>query len=426
MDERVKFIAAYLRGELAVSRLCEAFGVSRKTAYKWIARYAEGGVAELLERSTRPFSHPKTTSPEVASLIVATRKEHPFWGPKKLVAVLRTGYPGLKLPATSTVGHLLTRRGLTHPRRATRRSSPYGEPFLGYDKPNAVWCADFKGHFRLADRTRCHPLTISDGFSRYLLRCEALRHPRYEPTRAVFEQTFREYGLPDAIRTDNGPPFSSLTLGGLSHLAVWWLRLGIRPERIKPGRPDQNGRHERMHRTLKHEAVGPTRLEFAPQQTRFDHWRKEYNEVRPHEALEQKPPAQYYEPSPRPYPAELPEPEYPPQFETRRVNHAGYLLWDRHKYYVSWSLQEQLVGLEELNDGNWVLHFCARSLAVLDATAKVLRPIPAEEVLNKERRGVPKKKGQPKPHADAAPIAAAVEAPPQADTSSKEITVETP
>src|SRR5260370_32300011 len=258
MDERVKFIAAYLRGELAVSRLCEAFGVSRKTAYKTIARYTECFVAELLERSTRPLSHPKTTSPEVASLIVATRKEHPFWGPKKLVAVLRTGYPGLQLPATGTIGHLLARRGLTHPRRATRRSSPYGEPFLGYDKSNAVWCADFKGHFRLADRTRCHPLTISDGFSRYLLRCEALRHPRYEPTRAVFEQTFREYGLPDAIRTDNGPPFSSLTLGGLSHLAVWWLPLGIRPERIKTRRPDQDGRHQRMHRKTKHDAVGPT------------------------------------------------------------------------------------------------------------------------------------------------------------------------
>ncbi len=196
---------------------------------------------------------------------------------------------------------------------------------------------------------------------------------------------------------------------------MWWLRLGIRPERIKPGRPDQNGRHERMHRTLKHEAVGPARLDFAPQQARFDHWRKEYNEVRPHEALEQHPPAQYYQPSPRPFLAELPEPQYPPQFETRRVNHAGYLLWDRHKF----------VGLEELNDGNWTLHFCARSLAVLDATAKVLRPIPAKEALNKERRGVPKKKDRPKAHADAARIAAAVEAPPQADASSKEITVET-
>jgi transposase InsO family protein len=399
MDERVKFIAAYLRGELAVCRLCEAFGVSRKTAYKWIKRYSEAGIADLVERSRRPHSHPKTTSPEVVALIVAMRKEHAFWGPRKLLAVLHSGYPGLTLPATSTVGHLLARHGLTHPRRATRRSSPYGQPFLGYDKPNAVWCADFKGHFRIADRTRCHPLTISDGFSRYLLRCEALRHPCYEPTRVVFEQAFREYGLPDAVRTDNGPPFSSLTLGGLSHLAVWWIRLGIRPERIAPGRPDQNGRHERMHRTLKHEAVGPTKLEFTAQQARFDEWRKEYNEVRPHEALGQKPPASCYQPSSRPYPAELPEPDYPSNFETRRVNHSGYLLWDRHKYYLSWSLQQELVGLDEISDGNWVVHFGPRALGVVDATTKTLRPMPAESGSLQARAGLSKRRDRPRPTA---------------------------
>ncbi len=423
MDERVKFIAAYLRGELAVSRLCDAFGVSRKTAYKWIARYAEGGVSELVERSRRPRSHPKAMSPEVESLIIATRKEHAFWGPKKLLAVLRGSYPGLKLPALSTVGHLLARRGLTHPRRPVRRSSPYGQPFLGYDKPNAVWCADFKGHFRLLDRTRCHPLTISDGYSRYLLRCEALRHPRHEPVKAVFEQTFREYGLPDAIRTDNGPPFSSTTLGGLSHLAVWWIRLGIRPERIQPGRPDQNGRHERMHRTLKHEAVGPDRLDFTAQQARFDEWRKEYNEVRPHEALEQEPPAKYYQPSPRPYPAELPEPEYPANFEIRRINHAGSLLWDRHKYYVSWSLQMQLVGLEEVSDGNWVLYFGPRRLAVVDGTTKKLRPIPADGASNQEKDGQPKKRRRPILAASVGPITYPVQSS-AADAPPKESSIE--
>jgi putative transposase len=251
-----------------------------------------------------------------------------------------------------------------------------------------------KGHFRLVDRTRCHPLTISDGFSRYLLRCEALRHPRHEPSKAVFEQTFREYGLPAAIRTDNGAPFSSVALGGLSHLAVWWIRLGITPERIAPGRPDQNGRHERMHRTLKHEAVGPSRLEFVAQQKRFDEWRKEYNEVRPHEALGQKTPASQYQPSNRPYPAELPEPEYPPQYEVRRVNHAGYLLWDRHRYYVSWALQTELVGLEELSDGTWTVHFGPHALAVVDARTKTLRPVPAEGISGHERNGRPKRRGQ--------------------------------
>lgn len=395
MDERVKFIGAYLRGEIKVNRLSDSFGVSRKTAYKWIKRYAEGGIAELVERSKRPHEHPNATSPEVVALVIAMRKEHAFWGPKKLLAVLASGYPGLKLPATSTVGHLLARHGLTHAQRKVRRSTPYGQPFLGYDKPNAVWCADFKGHFRLLDRTRCHPLTISDGYSRFLLRCESLRHPRLEPSRAVFEQAFKEFGMPEAIRTDNGAPFSSNTLGGLSFLAVWWMRLGIRPERIEPGRPDQNGRHERMHRTLKHEAVGADKLDFAAQQTRFDEWRKEYNEVRPHEALGQTTPASNYASSDRVYPAELPELTYPATFETRRINHAGYLLWDRQKYYTSWSLQEQLVGLEELSDGNWALHFGERSLAILNEKARTLRPTPGDLDAGK-RRGRPRSgKGRP-------------------------------
>ena len=372
MDERVKFIGAYLRGELSVSRLCEAFGVSRKTAYKWITRYASGGVAELVERSRRPRAHPKTTSREVASLIIALRKEHSFWGPKKLLSMLGTTYPGLELPATSTVGHLLARHGLTRPRRATRRTTPYGQPFLGYDKPNAVWCGDFKGHFRLADRTRCHPLTISDGYSRFVIRCEGLRHPRYEPSRVVFEQAFREFGLPDAMRTDNGPPFASTTLGGLSHLAVWWIRLGIRPERIAPGRPDQNGRHERMHRTLKAEATKPARLDLAAQQVRFDEWRKEFNEVRPHEALGQTTPASHYEPSARRFLEEPPDLEYPPNFETRRINESGYLRWERGSFYLSWCLAQELVGLDELDDDKWLVYFGPHALAVVDSANKTV------------------------------------------------------
>jgi transposase InsO family protein len=363
--------------------------VSRKTAYKWIKRYLEGGVAELLERSRRPQSNPKSTSREVTSLLIATRKEHPFWGPKKLLAAVGTAYPGLTLPATSTIGHLLARHGMTRPRRTSRRTTPYGQPFLGYDKPNAVWCADFKGHFRLADRTRCHPVTITDGYSRYLIRCEGLRHPRYEPTRAVFEQAFREFGLPDAIRTDNGAPFASTTLGGLSHLAVWWIRLGIRPERIEPGRPDQNGRHERMHRTMKAEATKPVRVDLLAQQVRFDEWRKEYNEVRPHEALGQKTPASFYEPSVRRYPAEAPDPEYPPNFETRRVNDAGFLRWERRTYYLSWCLTQQLVGLEEIDDNKWLVYFGSHALAVMDPANKKVQPVPSLRAPNKLRKSKP-------------------------------------
>ena len=375
MDERVKFIAAYLRGELSLARLSASFSVSRKTAYKWIARYASGGVAELLNRSRRPLSNPNAMSREVASLIVSMRKQHATWGPKKLLGMLEPAYPGLRLPATSTVGHLLARHGLTRPHRPVRRSTPYGQPFLGYDKPNAVWCADFKGHFRLGDRTRCHPLTISDGFSRYLLRCEGLRKARHEPTRAGFEQAFREYGLPDAMRTDNGAPFASLAIGGLSRLSVWWIKLGIRPERIAPGHPEQNGRHERMHRTLKAETAKPPKQDLFAQQEAFDLWRREYNEVRPHEALGQKPPATYYERSLRCYPEEAPDPKYQPQLETRRINQAGGLKLGRCMFYVSWCLANELVGLEELDDGKWLLQFGPHELAVLDAEAKQVRPL---------------------------------------------------
>jgi len=375
MDERVKFIAAYLRGELSLARLSSTFGVSRKTAYKWIARYASGGVAELLNRSRRPLSNPNAMSREVVSLFVSMRKQHPFWGPKKLLAVLGPAYPGLKLPATSTVGHLLARHGLSRPRRSVRRSTPYGQPFLGYDKPNAVWCADFKGHFRLADRTRCHPLTISDGFSRYVLKLEGLRKEKHEPTQVAIEQAFREYGLPDAMRTDNGAPFATLAIGGLSRLSVWWIKLGIRPERIAPGRPDQNGRHERMHRTLKAETAKPAQADLFCQQAAFDTWRKEFNEVRPHEALGQEPPAKYYEPSHRRYPEEAPDPEYPPDFETKRVNHAGGLQFDRCKLHLSWCLAKELVGLEELDDGKWLVHFGPHPLAIFDLAAKKVRPL---------------------------------------------------
>jgi transposase InsO family protein len=375
MDERVKFIAAYLREELSITRLSSTFGVSRKTAYKWIARYAAGGVAELLNRSRRPQSNPNAMSREVASLVVTMRKQHPFWGPKKLLAMLGPAYPGLKLPATSTVGHLLARHGLARPRRSIRRSTPYGQPFLGYDKPNAVWCADFKGHFRMGDRSRVHPLTISDGYSRFLLRCEGLRKAKHDPTQAVFEQAFREYGLPDAMRTDNGPPFSTLAIGGLSRLSVWWIKLGIRPERILPGHPEQNGRHERMHRTLKAETAKPPKQDLFEQQAAFDAWRKEYNEVRPHEALGQKTPASHYSPSTRRFPLALRDPEYPPTFETKRINHAGGLKWERHKWYLSWCLAQELVGLEELDDGKWLLHFGPYPLAVLDGVAKKLRPL---------------------------------------------------
>ncbi|NIM21254.1 MAG: DDE-type integrase/transposase/recombinase, partial [Candidatus Latescibacteria bacterium] len=217
------------------------------------------------------------------------------------------------MPAASTIGEVLRKHGLCKKRRRIRRSSPYNERLGNYDSPNAVWCADFKGHFAVCG-DRCHPLTISDGCSRYLLVCRALRRPLFKPTQKIFKSAFREFGLPDAIRTDNGPPFSTLAPGGLSRLAVWWIRLGIRPERIQPGRPEQNGRHERMHSTLKSETAKPPRASFRAQQRAFDRFREEYNEIRPHEALGQEVPASHYRPSNRPYPRELPQIDYPEHF----------------------------------------------------------------------------------------------------------------
>jgi transposase InsO family protein len=283
MSERVKFVAAHLRGEDSFTDLCQDFGISRKTGYKWLQRFEAEGPTALKDRSRAPHRHPQATPEHIVEAIVSLRRRHPRWGPKKLGVVLLRRHPRMLLPATSTIGEILKRGGLVRPRRRIRRSSPYGERLRQYDAPNAVWCADFKGHFGIGG-DRCYPLTISDGFSRYLLRCQALRRPLYRCVRPVFESAFREYGLPRAIRTDNGPPFSSLAPGGLSQLAVWWVRLGIRPERILPGRPDQNGRHERMHSTLKAETAKPPRSSFQAQQRAFDRFQIEYNQVPPRSA----------------------------------------------------------------------------------------------------------------------------------------------
>jgi transposase InsO family protein len=271
------------------------------------------------------------------------------------------------LPAASTIGDILKRNGRVRPRRRVRRSSPYMDRLRQYDAPNAVWCADFKGCFPLGQRgERCHPLTISDGFSRFLLRCRGLRRPLSRPVRRVFESAFCEYGLPRAIRTDNGPPFSTLAPGGLSRLSVWWIRLGIRPERIMPGHPEQNGRHERMHRTLKAETARPPRSSFSAQQRAFDRFQAEYNDERPHEALGQEVPASLYRPSLRSYPRMLPEPEYPRHFETRVAYPNGVISFGTTQWYVSNCIAGERVGLEPCDDGRWRVHFAWVPIGILD------------------------------------------------------------
>jgi len=365
MNERVKFLAAYLADEVSFSELCASFGISRKTGYKWVERYEQSGVTGLVDRSRAPHGHPHQVQDVTVKAILAARRKHPRWGPRKLLVILRRQQPELPLPVASTVGDILRKNGLVRRARPRRRSSPYGDRLRTYDAPNAVWCADFKGHFPV-DGKRCHPLTISDGFSRYLIRCEALRRPMSEYVQEVFESAFREYGLPDAIRTDNGAPFSTLAPGGLSRLAVWWIRLGIRPERIMPGRPDQNGRHERMHRTLKAETAKPPRASFQAQQRAFDRFQREYNHVRPHEALGLAHPASAYARSRRAFPRRLPELEYPSHYRLERVYPNGVISLAATQWYLSNCLEGEVVGLEEVDDQRWKVHFGPIEVGLLD------------------------------------------------------------
>ena len=367
MSERVKFIAGYLEYEACFSDLCRDFGISRRTGYKWVRRYNAAGVSALEERSRAPHAHPNAVSSDVVQSILTIRRRHPRWGPRKVQALLRKPRK-MAVPAASTIGDILKRNGLVRPRRRVRRSSPYGERLRRYDAPNTVWCADFKGGFPMGGvgGERCHPLTITDGFSRFLLGCRALRRPLHRCAQRVFESAFREYGLPRAIRTDNGPPFSTLAPGGLSKLSVGWIRLGIRPERILPGRPEQNGRHERLHSTLKAETAKPPRSSFSAQQRAFDRFQLEYNQERPHEALGQEVPASLYRPSLRAYPRRLPEPEYPSHFETRVAYPNGVISFGTTQWYVSLCLAGEQVGLEPCNDGRWRVHFGWVPIGVMD------------------------------------------------------------
>lgn len=365
MNERIKFIAAYLEEEETFSDLCKSFSISRKTGYKWVERYEEEGLVALGDQSRAPHSHPHAVDEKTVRLILAAREKHPTWGPRKLIVVLRRKDPNLILPVASTVGRILKRNGLIKKRRRRIYSAPNHEFLRKYESPNSVWCADFKGHFPVGGR-RCNPLTISDGFSRYLLRCEGLRRPLHDYAKPVFESAFREYGLPDAIRTDNGAPFSTLAPGGLSRLAIWWIKLGIRPERIMPGRPDQNGRHERMHRTLKAEAAHPPRANFKLQQKAFDQFKKEYNHVRPHEALGQQTPASAYKKSNRPYPKRLPELDYPSHFKVFKTYPNGVISFNHTQWMTSSILRDEWVGLEEVADDRWKVYFGPLPLGIID------------------------------------------------------------
>jgi putative transposase len=376
LDERMKFVLACRQSpgdSMAV--LCRRFGISRPTGYKWLERYQRLGPSGLCDASRAAHTHPNQVDVELSQQIVSMRLAHPTWGPRKLRAILEREQPGESWPAASTIGGILKRQGLSQPRRLRGCEAAAAHPLGPCLACNRVWCADFKGWFRTGDGRRCDPLTIMDGYSRYLLRCQAVAKMDYSSTRGLFESTFRRYGLPESIRTDNGEPFAGNGLLRLSRLNVWWVRLGISPQRIEPGKPQQNGSHERMHGTLKRETASPPAPSLAAQARRFDAFEKEYNHQRPHEALAMATPASVYQPSRRAYPERLAELEYPADYQLRNVAEDGQIRWKVAKVFLSKSLSGQTVGLQPLDDRFWRVKFGLLELGVLDQkSGRILRP----------------------------------------------------
>ncbi len=371
---RMHFISEWQRGIRSITELCAEYAVSRRTGYKWIARFQAQGPRGLHDQSRRPHESPDATDPRIVAQLVALRHAHPSWGPRKLLKKARQRDPQRCWPCRATVWRLLKARGLV--RQRPTRSRPVAAHPLGLiTRANEVWTTDFKGHFRTGDRVYCYPLTLRDGFSRYVLRCDALTTTRYEPTRRCFEQAFAAYGLPERIRSDNGGPFASTGLAGLSRLSVWWLRLGIRLERIAPGHPEQNGSHEQFHRVLKAETTRPPAAHARAQQQRFTAFVREYNQERPHEALGDEVPARYFTPSPRVLPVRLPPLEYPGHFEVRRVSLMGQCGWRNHVLFLSGALAGELVGFEEIDDGLWTIYYADVALGRFDERHRRLYPL---------------------------------------------------
>ena len=374
MDERVRFVARLLEGE-AMSDVCREFGISRKTGYKILGRYKEEGSAALSDRSRRPVRYANQLPPQIEGLIVSLKRDKPHWGARKLRELLVRRLPGdLRIPAQSTIHAVLDRHGLVA-RIGRRRNRAQGTSLSAGNKPNELWCVDFKGEFRLGNTSYCYPLTVTDHASRFLLLCEALDSVREEGAIAAFQQLFRDRGLPDAIRSDNGVPFASPNaLFNLSKLSVWWLRLGIAIERIKPGNPQQNGRHERMHLTLKKETTRPPHMNSLQQQARFDEFVQEFNIERPHDALGLRTPAELYIPSSNPY-FGLPNLTYPLHDREYLVTSCGRICMHRKKINISTVLAGQKLGLKEVDEGIWLVSFMHDDLGYIDLEQKTLQPI---------------------------------------------------
>jgi putative transposase len=373
MDERLRFVARLLEGE-KMAPLCVEFGISRKTGYKIFERYRDNGVTAFTDRSRRPYRQANRLPAPIEATIVRLKREYPGWGAPKIREKLRQRVTAPLLPAISTVHAVLDRHGLVH-RRRRRRHAPAGTTLSPPTEPNALWCADYKGEFMLGNRRYCYPLTISDFASRYLLTCEALSTTQETFAFTAFDRTFKEFGLPHAIRTDNGVPFAAPTaLYRLSKLAVWWLRLGIQIERIQPGHPQQNGRHERMHRTLKMEATKPAAENVLQQQARFDTFVTRYNQERPHQALAMKVPADLYARSPRGYHG-LDDLMYPFHDATLTVTHCGRICFHGRKINLSHVFAGQNVGVTQVGDHIWLVTFMHYDLGYFDDETCRLEPI---------------------------------------------------
>lgn len=357
MDAKVAFILDWKSGKYPVSDLCAQYGISRKTGYKWIDRFMNEGPDGVFERSHAPRASPHRTPAEVEQTIVELRQRHPSWGAKKLIWNLERRHPELELPGRSTVCEILKRNDLVQAKRRPRAVGHPGRPSVAVDKPNDSWSVDFKGQFKTGDGLYLYPLTVTDNHSRYLLACQGLSGTLLQPTQAVLSRLFKERGLPNRLRSDNGSPFAAYSLGRLSRLSVWLLKLGVMPELIEPGKPQQNGRHERMHRTLKAETTRPPAANARAQQKRFNQFRQEFNEERPHEALDGLVPADVYENSSRQMPGKLLEPEYPDRYEVRYVSANGGIRWKNRWVNVSSVLVGEHIGLEEIDDGLWDVYF---------------------------------------------------------------------
>lgn len=398
VEKRRQFIEQWLSEKWTMTELCARHGISRQAGYDTLARYRREGWKGLEERSRAPQRHPNQTPGETEQQIVELRQAHMRWGPRKLKVVLEREQPEEAWPAASTIGELLRREGLVMARKKRRRIDRYTVPFASASAPNRVWCGDFKGWSRTQNGERIDPLTISDACTRYLLRCQVVEKMDTARVQAIFEAAFREYGLPEAIRTDNGAPFASRAIAGLSRLALWWMKLGIVPERIQPAHPEQNGRHERMHLTLQQETMNPMAANRRAQQRRFDQFRREFNQQRPHQALAMRTPESCYTASPRPYPVRVCEPEYDSSMTVRRVFAAGQFSWKHHDVFISETLMGERIGLEPIDDRWYTIFFAQFPLGRFDSRTRTVHRLPLAPGFHQADAGEGEPPPSPAPH----------------------------